>query len=147
MKTLQNHVDKSLQLGVCNTEPSLYPFAVSQQHERWEPTTQAHRQCRIPFPQYGAVSHTCFWVLRTAFVPTTPWLSPNCCWGCGKSSMTLDQAMQKCSFPLEKYFHHYPAFPSDLAFYPLIRVQFKSILSQKLGYREVLLRFIMRFWQ
>lgn len=147
MKTLQNHVDKSLQLGVCNTEPSLYPFAVSQQHERkmgaHHTSTQAMQDPISPVWS----SQSCFWVLRTALVPTTPWLSPNCCWGCGKSSMTLDQAMQKCSFPLEKYFHHYPAFPSDLAFYPLIRVQFKSILSQKLGYREVLLRFIMRFWQ
>lgn len=34
MKTLQNHMDKSFQLGACNSEPSPHPFAARQQHER-----------------------------------------------------------------------------------------------------------------
>lgn len=34
VKILQNHVDRSSQLGACNSEPSPHPFAARQQHER-----------------------------------------------------------------------------------------------------------------
>lgn len=129
-KTLQNHVDISFQLGACNSEPSPHPFAVRQQHggkmEPHLPSTQAMQDHTSLL--WNSQSH-----MLLGYLNCTNLVEPNLLLMTWEVFNYFGSAYAEVQLSTKEYFHCYPTFPLDLAFYPLIRVQFKSILSQKLG--------------